>query len=189
MGRLDLVEPLDHQAHNKTRMTKPLPPWSRNFEASSNTHLEVGSALSAAAGIALTFGSENNPMQYSWAIASVVVLLVGSCAAGIAIQRNGATSPLGRNIQIGTTIAILAVFLHNVFWEREINEMASKGWTLIYTFPAFLICLALSGSLAILFAVRFRRYGNHAGDSPTAQENRAAEQGGGGQAATRSEST
>ena len=137
----------------------------------------------------LTFGSENNPMQYSWAIASVVVLLVGSCAAGIAIQRKGTNLPLGRNIQIGTTIVILAVFLHNIFREREINEMASKGWTLIYTLPAFLICLALSGSLAILFAVRFRRYGSRAGDSPTAPRNRTAEQGGGGQAATRSDST
>jgi hypothetical protein len=39
--------------HNK-RMTKPLPPWSRNFEANSNIYPEVESALSAAAGIALT---------------------------------------------------------------------------------------------------------------------------------------
>jgi len=36
-------------------MTKPLPLWSRNFEASSNINPEVESALSAAAGIALTF--------------------------------------------------------------------------------------------------------------------------------------
>ena len=39
-------------------MTKPLPLWSRNFEASSNTNPEVESALSAAAGIALTLGLE-----------------------------------------------------------------------------------------------------------------------------------
>ena len=71
------------------------------------------------------------------------MLLAGTCSAGIAIQRRGIRSPLGRNIQIGTTAAIFAVFLHNIFWEREINDMASKGWTLSYTLPAFLICLLL----------------------------------------------
>ncbi len=40
-------------------MTKPLPLWSRNFEASSNIYPEVESALSAAAGIALTLAQEN----------------------------------------------------------------------------------------------------------------------------------
>jgi len=40
---------------NKARMTKPLPLRSRSFEASSNINSEVESALSAAAGIALTF--------------------------------------------------------------------------------------------------------------------------------------
>jgi len=106
------------------------------------------------------------------------VLLIGTCAAGIAIQRKGTNSPLGRNIQISTTIAILAVFIHNIIWEREINEMASKGWTLIYTFPAFLICVAVSGILAIVFAVRFRRCRNDAGNAPTAPRKRQAEQGG-----------
>ena len=115
-------------------------------------------------------------MQYSWVIASVVVLLIGSCAAGIAIQRSGMRSPLGRNIQIGTTIAILGVLLHNIFWEREINEMASKGWTLIYTLPAFTICVFLSGLLAIVFAVRFRRLCNPSGGSPTPTAKHQAEQ-------------
>ena len=103
------------------------------------------------------------------------MLLIGSCAAGIAIQLRGTGSPSGRNIQIGTTIAILAVFLHNVSWEREINEMASKGWTLIYTFPAFLISVFLSGFLAMVFAVRFRRQGDHPCDSRTAPDNRKAQ--------------
>ena len=40
-------------------MTKPLPLWSRNFEASSNINPEVESALSAAAGVALTLAQEN----------------------------------------------------------------------------------------------------------------------------------
>lgn len=115
-------------------------------------------------------------MQHSWAIVTVAVLLIGSCAAGIAIQRKGTNSPIGRNIQIGTTIAILAVFLHNIFWEREINEMASKGWTLIYTLPAFLVCVSVSGILAIMFAVRFRRFCDRADDSLTAPGNRKAEQ-------------
>ena len=75
------------------------------------------------------------------------MLLVGSCAAVIAIQRSGMRSPLGQNIQIGTTVAILGVLLHNIFWEREINEMASKGWTLLYTMPAFLVCIFVSGVL------------------------------------------
>jgi hypothetical protein len=35
-------------------MAKPLPPWNRNFEASSNINPEIESAPSAAAGIALT---------------------------------------------------------------------------------------------------------------------------------------
>jgi hypothetical protein len=39
---------------HKTRMAKPLPLWSRRFENSSNIYPEVESALSAAAGIALT---------------------------------------------------------------------------------------------------------------------------------------
>ena len=117
-------------------------------------------------------------MQYSWAIACVAVLLVGIGAAGIAFLCKGTKSPLGRNIQIGTTIAILAVFLHNIIWEREINEMASKGWTLIYTFPAFLICVSVSGILAIGFAVRFRRSRIQAGDAPTNKKKKQAEQGG-----------
>jgi len=77
-------------------------------------------------------------------------------------------SLLGRNIQIGTTVAIFAVFLHNIFWESEINEMASKGWTLIYTMPAFLICIFLSGVLVTVFAVRSRRLRRQAGDQPAA---------------------
>lgn len=109
-------------------------------------------------------------MQYSWAIASVITLLVGSCAAGIAIQRSGMRSPLGLNIQIGTTVVILGVLLHNIFWEREINEMASKGWTLLYTLPAFLVCIFLSAVLAIVFAVRSRRLRSKGGDPPTAAE-------------------
>jgi hypothetical protein len=39
---------------HKMRMAKPLPPWSRYFEASSNIYPEVESAFPAAAGIALT---------------------------------------------------------------------------------------------------------------------------------------
>lgn len=110
-------------------------------------------------------------MQYSWAIACVVVLFIGIVAAGIAIQRKGKKSPLGRNIQIATTIAILTVFLHNIIWEREINEMASKGWTLIYTLPAFLVSVVVSGILAIVFAVRFRRSLNEGDDrSPNSDE-------------------
>ena len=109
-------------------------------------------------------------MQYSWAIASVITLLVGSCAAGIAIQRSGMRSPLGQNIQIGTTVAILGVLLHNIFWEREINEMASKGWTLLYTLPPFLVCIFLSSVLAIVFAVRSRRLRSQGNDPPTAAE-------------------
>ena len=96
-------------------------------------------------------------MQCSWMIATILVLLVGSGAAGIAIKRKGVKSPWGAMIQVGTTGAIVGVFLHNIFWEREINQMASKGWTLIYTFPAFLICLVISGGLAIGFLVRSRR--------------------------------
>jgi|APTNR8051073442_1049403.scaffolds.fasta_scaffold70328_2 hypothetical protein len=111
-------------------------------------------------------------MQYAWAIASVVVLLAGSCAAGMAIHRSGMGWRLGRNIQMGTTAAIFAVLLHNLYWEREINEMASKGWTLLYTAPAFLICVLLSGVLAIVFAVRSRRLRGQAGDRPAAAEDR-----------------
>jgi len=48
------------QTHNKARMTKPLPLWNRNREASSNINSEVESALSAAAGIALTFAEKKN---------------------------------------------------------------------------------------------------------------------------------
>ncbi|MGK0186796.1 MAG: hypothetical protein ACI9R3_002579 [Verrucomicrobiales bacterium] len=51
----------------KTRMTKPLPLWSRSFEASTNINPEVESALSAAAGIALTLCQNHvevrNPTQ------------------------------------------------------------------------------------------------------------------------------
>jgi ABC-type polysaccharide/polyol phosphate export permease len=65
---------------------------------------------------------------------------------------------LGRNIQIGTTAAIIAVFLHNILREREVNDMASKGWTLIYTLPAFLICVLFSILIAIVLAIRFRRH-------------------------------
>ncbi len=79
-------------------------------------------------------------------------------------------SPLGLNIQIGTTVVILGVLLHNIFWEREINEMASKGWTLLYTLPAFLVCIFLSAVLAIVFAVRSRRLRSKGGDPPTAAE-------------------
>ncbi len=114
-------------------------------------------------------------MQYSWAIASVIVLLTGTSAAGVAILRMGRRSPLGRNIQIGTTVAIFLVVLHNVFWEREINEMASKGWTLIYTFPAFSICILLSGLLTIIFAARFRRQLRYESDPPNEPEKRKAE--------------
>jgi hypothetical protein len=46
-------------------MTKPLPLWSRNFEASSNINPEVESALSAAAGIALTFVEEIAPWRFT----------------------------------------------------------------------------------------------------------------------------
>lgn len=119
-------------------------------------------------------------MQYSWAIASVAVLLTGSCAAVIAIQRSGMHSLLGRNIQIGTTVAIFAVFLHNIIWEREINEMASKGWTLLYTMPALLICILLSGVLATVFAVRSRQLRRQADDPPAAPENQPAEHVGDG---------
>ncbi len=119
-------------------------------------------------------------MQYSWAIASVVVFLTGSCAAVIAIHRCGMRSLLGRNIQFGTTVAIFAVFVHNIFWEREINEMASKGWTLLYTMPAFLICIFLSGVLATVFAVRSRHFRRQPGDPPAAPENQPAEHVGDG---------
>src|SRR6478735_6897395 len=96
-------------------------------------------------------------MQYSWVIATFLVRLIGSSAAGIAIQRRGMKSSLGAMIQICTTVGIVGVFFHNIFWEREINQMASKGWTLIYTFPAFVICLVISGGLAIAFLVRSHR--------------------------------
>lgn len=39
-------------------MTKPLPPWNRNREGNSNINSETESALSAAAGIALTLREE-----------------------------------------------------------------------------------------------------------------------------------
>jgi hypothetical protein len=39
-------------------MTKPLPLWSRIFEASSNIYPEVEGALPAAAGIALTLAEK-----------------------------------------------------------------------------------------------------------------------------------
>ena len=122
-----------------------------------------------------SFGSEDEFMQYSWAIASVIVLLTGTCAAGVATLRIRKRSPLGRNIQISTTVAIFVVFLHNVFWEREINEMASKGWTLIYTLPAFSICILLSGVLTIIFAARDRSQLRYESDPPTEPENRKAE--------------
>ena len=64
-------------------------------------------------------------MQYSWMIATILVLLVGSGAAGIAIKRKGVKSPWGAMIQVGTTGAIVGVFLHNIFWEREINVSVS----------------------------------------------------------------
>jgi hypothetical protein len=115
-------------------------------------------------------------MQYSWAIACVVVLLVGSCAAGIVIYRSKMLAQLGRDIQIATTISIFGVLLHNIFWERQINEMASKGWTLLYTIPAFLVCILVSGLLAIAFTVRSRRFRSQVNDSLIAEENPQAEQ-------------
>ena len=105
------------------------------------------------------------------------MLLAGTCSAGIAIQRRGIRSPLGRNIQIGTTAAIFAVFLHNIFWEREINDMALKGWTLIYTLPAFLICLLLSSLFMIFLASLFRRHRRLASDQSMPTENQKAESG------------
>ncbi|MBK1829520.1 hypothetical protein JIN77_02185 [Verrucomicrobiaceae bacterium R5-34] len=129
-----------------------------------------------------------NLMQYSWVIATILVLLIGSGAAGVAIERKGMKSPLGAMIQIGTTVAIVGVLFHNIFWEREINQMASKGWTLIYTFPAFLICVVISGGLAIGFLVRSRRLRTVGESTLTTARNEIAEQGGAGQPATRSES-
>jgi hypothetical protein len=83
---------------------------------------------------------------------------------------------LGRDIQIATTISIFGVLLHNIFWERQINEMASKGWTLLYTIPAFLVCILVSGLLAIAFTVRSRRFRSQVNDSLIAEENPQAEQ-------------
>ena len=144
----------------------------RNYHL--NPALNTGSRGVA---IAQTFGSKNRYMQYSWAIASVIVLLAGTCSAGIAIQRRGIRSPLGRNIQIGTTAAIFAVLLHNIFWEREINDMASKGWTLSYTLPAFLICLLLSSLIMIVLAVLFRRHLRLASNQSMPTGNQKAESG------------
>ena len=57
---------------HKARMAKPLPLWSRSFEASSNIYPEVESALSAAAGITLT--PKNNTRNM---ISSTISLLPG----------------------------------------------------------------------------------------------------------------
>ena len=123
-------------------------------------------------------------MQYSWVIAIILVLLIGSGAAGIAIGCKGMKSPLGAMIQFGTAIAIVGVFLHNMYWEREINQMASKGWTLIYTFPAFLICLVISGGLAIGFFVRSRRIQAVGESALTTARSEVAAHGEAGQRAT-----
>ena len=93
-------------------------------------------------------------MEHSWAITTFAALIIGTAAAQIAQQRSGGLSSLGVKIQIGTTLGIIAILIHNIFWEREINQMASKGWTLIYTFPAFLICFVISGILAILLVIK-----------------------------------
>ncbi|MGK0189482.1 MAG: hypothetical protein ACI9R3_005299 [Verrucomicrobiales bacterium] len=47
-------------------MTKQLPLRSRNFEASSNNSPEIESALSAAAGIALTLCAEPSEALLIW---------------------------------------------------------------------------------------------------------------------------
>jgi F0F1-type ATP synthase assembly protein I len=109
-------------------------------------------------------------MQYSWAIAIILVLLIGSCSAGIVIQRRGMRSSMGRNIQIGTTIAIFGILLHNIFWDREIEEIGSRGWTLICTLPAFLICIIISGFLATVFSIRLYRNQAQSGDTSSSQK-------------------
>ena len=116
-------------------------------------------------------------MQYSWLIVTILVLLVGSCAAGIAIKRRGMDSLLGLLIQIGTTVAIVGVLLHNIFWEREVNQMASKGWTLFYTFPVFLVCGVISTGLAVSFLIRSRHLCKRTASIPTIPSNEIAEQG------------
>jgi hypothetical protein len=96
-------------------------------------------------------------MQYSWASAIVIIMLLGTVAAFVSPRSTRRKLSTSFWIQVGTTVAIAAVLGHNVFWERTLNPQASRGWTLLYTLPAFLICFTLSVVLAIVFAVSHRK--------------------------------
>ena len=91
-------------------------------------------------------------MQYAWAAVTVIFLLAGTTVAFMSKQKI-----LRSKIQFWTTVAIFVVLLHNIYWERDVNQMTSKGWTLFYTLPSFLICFCLSLILYIVFKIRARK--------------------------------
>ena len=95
------------------------------------------------------------PMQCSWAVAIIVIFVLGTAVSLFAAARGPAESRLAGLVQAGTTIAIAIVVIHNVYWERNIGALG--GWTALYTFPAFLICFPISITLAMGFAIRGRR--------------------------------
>ena len=94
--------------------------------------------------------------QYSWGIAIGLLTVVGTIAAVVAFPRSEKRRSLSAKIQFATTAAIFLVFVHNIWWENEIHEAASRGWTLLYTFPPFLICSAASIILTVAFTIRAR---------------------------------
>ncbi len=96
-------------------------------------------------------------LQHSWAFAIFLLTVAGTTAAFLTVGRSRMRIGLSAKIQFATTAAIFFVLLHNIYWEREITEIASRGWTLLVTFPAFLICFAMSFILAIAFTIRARR--------------------------------
>jgi hypothetical protein len=79
-------------------------------------------------------------MQYTWS-ALIIGIATFGISTSLAIQAIGRSRIRAIWGMLATFLGICLVTLHNIFWERSLNENASKGWTLLYTLPTAAVCL------------------------------------------------
>ena len=117
-------------------MTKPLPLWSRSFEASSNINPEVESALSAAAGIALTFAQLAPLHHHPSEIATMPHWLTQRLSDFIApkslSQRFSRHIRKGSGFSVANTVTELEIEGYPGSWLRRVDiDLASAAATFL----------------------------------------------------------
>lgn len=97
-------------------------------------------------------------MENTWSILIIIVGIAGLITALVTGRNKGPTA----SIKISSIVILLAllVFLHNIYWERFTNEMASKGWTLIYTLPSWFIVSLIHAIYILINLVKSKRIKN-----------------------------